>query len=231
MTEAGWSGTSLYDTFLQSLDDARVLMASAAVADHWNDASALEGMTVGGLVAHLTMATKALVGVVEGRELSSPELAAAAGGVEVHRRAEDFVASTRFDDPTDVQGDMARWVQSKAASDAARGRDVVLERYDRGVAAIGSVLPGTPTHQIVKVPVNVLMSMEDYVATRLVEVVVHGDDLAASVGDDPAPFGPDATGFVLELLIASMRRRSGDAALVRALARSERAAPGVLRAL
>jgi hypothetical protein len=75
------------------------------------------------------------------------------------------------------------------------------------------------------------MTVEDYVATRLVEAVVHGDDLAASLGPEPPPFSDEATAFVAELLWASLRRRAGDAALLRALARSERAAPGVLRAL
>ena len=59
--------------------------------------------------------------------------------------------------------------------------------------------------------------------TRLMETVVHSDDLAASVGL-PTPDFPDAVVTpVLDLLTTLALRRHGTTALVRTLARPQRA--------
>jgi hypothetical protein len=223
--------TEVYDSFAAGLADVRPLMASDAVAEAWDRPSAVAGLTVGGLAAHLTMAVKALIGVFEARELAAPELRAAATGPATRRTAAAFVGSARFRGPEDRETDMSRWVQDKAATDAAKGRDVVLDRFDRGVPDIVALLGTVPPDREVTVPVNVVMSAGDYVGTRLIELVVHGDDLAASVGLEPPPFTEGATGAVLDILVASLRRGSGDMAVIRALTRSERADPEVLRAL
>jgi hypothetical protein len=188
-------------------------------------------MAVGGLAAHLTMAVKALIGVFEAREITAPELRAASTGPSVRRDASEFVGSSRFDAPTDLETEMSRWVQAKAASDAAKGPAVVLDRFDRGIPDIAALLEAVPPEREVTAPVNVVMTAADYVGTRLIEVVVHGDDLAASVGAAPPAFSPAATGAVLDILWGSLRRRGGDMAVVRSLTRSERADPDVLRAL
>jgi uncharacterized protein (TIGR03083 family) len=206
-------------------------MGSDAVAGAWDRPSALDGMSVGGLVAHLTMAVKALIGVFEARELASPELRAAAAGPATRRTAVSFVGSTRFDGPDDRNTEMARWVQARAGSDAAKGRDVVLQRFDRGVPDIVALLATVPPDREVTAPVNIIMTAGDYVGTRLIELVVHGDDLAASVGVEPPPFSAEVTGAVLEILVASLRQRSGDMMVIRSLTRHERADPEVLRAL
>jgi hypothetical protein len=187
-------------------------------------------MTVGGVAAHLTMATKALVGVLEERPLTGA-LADAATGPPQERRAVDFVTASRPESPAELETPVARWVQDKAAADAARGPAVVLERYDRGVLQAAEVLEHAPPERVVLVPVNIVMTVEDYVATRLVEVVVHCDDLAASLGPEPPPLRPEAVAYVADLLWASVRQRAGDAVVVRAMSRSERAAPDVLRAM
>lgn len=221
----------VYDIFADALGDVRPLLASDTLARAWDRPSALDGMTVGGLAAHLTMAVKALIGVFEARELASPELRAAARGPLTRRTAVTFVDSTRFESPDDLGTEMSRWVQNKAATDAAKGRDVVLERFDRGIPDIVALLGSVPPDREVTAPVNVVMTAADYVGTRLIELVVHADDLAASVNVDPPPFSEAATGAVLDILWASVRRRAGDMAVIRSLTRAERADPEVLRAL
>jgi hypothetical protein len=72
--------------------------------------------------------------------------------------------------------------------------------------------------------------LETYLRTRVVELVVHGDDLSASVGlayEVPAAAAEVTLGVCLELA----RARSGDLAVVRAFTRRERADPGTLRVL
>ena len=63
----------------------------------------------------------------------------------------------------------------------------------------------------------------DFLTTRAMEIVVHSDDLAASVGLDTPSFPDDLVADVLALLTGVAVRRHGQAALVRALSRPQRA--------
>jgi hypothetical protein len=64
---------------------------------------------------------------------------------------------------------------------------------------------------------------EDFLTTRMMEIVVHSDDLAASVGLPTPQFEEGVVGPVLGLLTGVAARRHGQAALVRALSRPQRA--------
>jgi hypothetical protein len=67
------------------------------------------------------------------------------------------------------------------------------------------------------------LDVDDFLVCRLVEILVHADDLAVSVGR-PAPTFEDGVWHpVLSLLAALSARRHGPDAVLRALARSERA--------
>lgn len=67
------------------------------------------------------------------------------------------------------------------------------------------------------------LSFEDFLTTRVMEIVVHSDDLAVSV-DATTPLLPEPVlGPVLALLVGVALQRHGQTALVRALTRRERA--------
>jgi hypothetical protein len=59
--------------------------------------------------------------------------------------------------------------------------------------------------------------------TRLMELAVHSDDLAASVGLPTPELPPSAMEFVLGLLTQLSVRRHGATAVLRTLSRAERA--------
>jgi hypothetical protein len=59
------------------------------------------------------------------------------------------------------------------------------------------------------------------------EMVVHADDLAASIGVDTPEFPEEAVSPVLGLLAGVAVRRHGQAAVVRALSRPQRAPESV----
>jgi hypothetical protein len=74
------------------------------------------------------------------------------------------------------------------------------------------------------------LRLDDFLTTRLMEIAVHSDDLAVSVGV-PAPELPlAALDPVVVLLSRLALRRHGQAALLRALSRAERA-PTTIAAL
>jgi hypothetical protein len=69
------------------------------------------------------------------------------------------------------------------------------------------------------------LGLDDFLLTRLMELVVHADDLAYGVGL-PAPDFPErVTAPVVDLLARLAVRRHGPVNVVRGLARAERA-PG-----
>jgi hypothetical protein len=74
------------------------------------------------------------------------------------------------------------------------------------------------------------MRLDDYLETRLVELVVHDDDLATSV-DVPTELPGEALELAIDHLVAVARFRHGDLAVVRALARRERDISEALRVI
>ena len=64
---------------------------------------------------------------------------------------------------------------------------------------------------------------DDFLVVRLMETVVHADDLAVSVGAPAPAFDPAVLEPVLALLAALAVRRRGQDAVLRALSRHERA--------
>ncbi|MFP5331913.1 MAG: hypothetical protein ACLGHX_06115 [Acidimicrobiia bacterium] len=76
-----------------------------------------------------------------------------------------------------------------------------------------------------------LISLDDYLVTRLVELIVHSDDLAVSVGAIPPAFSREATGAVIDCLVGVARVRHGDEAVITALSRRERDTVNALRVL
>ena len=67
----------------------------------------------------------------------------------------------------------------------------------------------------------------DFLVTRMMEIVVHSDDLAASIEVPTPEFPDDVVTPVLDLLAGVAVRRHGQAAVVRALSRPQRAPASV----
>src|SRR6266545_4791594 len=75
--------------------------------------------------------------------------------------------------------------------------------------------------QILSVPGALVL--EDFLVTRMMEVAVHSDDLAFSVGVPPPELPACVLDPVLALLSSLAVRRHGAPAVLRALSRAERA--------
>ena len=68
---------------------------------------------------------------------------------------------------------------------------------------------------------------DDFLVVRLMEIVVHADDLACSVGIAAPAFGAEVLEPALALLAALAARRRGQDAVLRALSRHERSAGSI----
>ncbi len=67
------------------------------------------------------------------------------------------------------------------------------------------------------------LTIDDYLRSRLLEIVVHADDLVVSVGIDPPAWPEEVIAPVLGLLTTVAVRKHGVPAVLRTLARAERA--------
>lgn len=75
--------------------------------------------------------------------------------------------------------------------------------------------------RLVRVFGGLVMRLDDYLQTRIVEALVHTEDLALSVGIAPPNPPGDALEIAVDHLLDVTRRRHGPAAILRALTRRE----------
>ena len=211
------------DGFFAAAGATLDVLARDEVARRWPDASAIERFTVGGLAAHVLVATGRTEQVLDDPEPVGAEL------VDVAR----FYAGNRVDDPTDLEQGLHPLIRETAEDGAARGPEAVRDDFAALVERLRVRLPHERPDRLV--PVLQVRGgatpLETYLATRIVELVVHTDDLAVSAGlGDVAP-PPAAVDVVVEVFTAMARGGRGDLAVVRAFARRERASADVLRVL
>jgi hypothetical protein len=136
--------------------------------------------------------------------------------------------------------DRAAWVHSTldaevnvairegADQDAASGPEPLRALVETTLGQLPEALRAPRDPDTVHIPwQGWSLTTRDWVVTRLMEMVVHADDLAASIGVDTPEFPEEAVSPVLGLLAGVAVRRHGQAAVVRALSRPQRAPESV----
>jgi hypothetical protein len=130
-----------------------------------------------------------------------------------HRAA--WVTSSSPDDPANDR--------STDDAGAALGAAALTDRTAGALETVRGLLGGGTAGEVVLIPwQGWSLRRDDFLLTRMLEIVVHTGDLALSVGV-PAPQFPDpAFAPVRDLLIRLAVHRHGQSAVVSALTRSER---------
>ena len=209
--------------FFEAAETASAVLAAPAVAQRWADPSALEGFSVGGLAGHLGVAGQRLEAALD-EPLPGPAVA-----VELA----DFYGVNRVARPDGLNEGFHQFIRDDGEQRAQQGSDRVAQRFDAVIARLRARLPNEGPDRLVpvlRVPDGVA-SLDAYVATRVVELVVHTDDLAASVDMPPAPVAPLAATVAIEVFVELARARVGDLEVIRAFTRREWARPDALRVL
>jgi uncharacterized protein (TIGR03083 family) len=211
--------TMIVTTFLHTAEQAERMLASPAVAERWERPSALEGYTVGGLAGHLARAA-----LTVDRYLDQPVIDA-----DPTDAAGYFVRVLGSEDP--VTGELHVRIRARSDDEAADGPEALVARVHDARTALGDALTAAEPGRLVAVRDDTVLPLTSYLETRLVELVVHLDDLAVSV-DQPGPTDllPEAYEVVAAVLARVAVRRAGPLETVRSLARRERA-PTAVRAL
>ncbi|HVV30497.1 MAG TPA: maleylpyruvate isomerase N-terminal domain-containing protein, partial [Mycobacteriales bacterium] len=160
----------------QALSDAMAcfcaLARSESVGECWDRDSALEGLSVGAVVSHVCIQTGWSETVVtRPGPVDHPVVTAGIWFADV-RPGPGY-------DPDVHQGVVQQSVQL-----ATRGHQSVTDKLDRVTGRLRDRLTGAELDRLVGLePVDQhAVTLRDFVRTRIVEFVVHADDLAASVG-------------------------------------------------
>ena len=203
---------SARDAYLAAAGQAVALLRKPEVGAAWDQPSALAGMTVGGLAGHLAHQIFSV-----GSALEEP-----ASEVAPIPLLEHYARAVWINAPLD--GEVNVGIRARGERIGSEGPQPLWERARAAFAELQKNLAGLSGDQAVVMPqTGWALSLDDFLITRMMELAVHMDDLAVSVGL-AAPELPDAAfDPVLVLLARLAARRHGQAALLRALTRVERA--------
>ncbi|MGZ4652421.1 maleylpyruvate isomerase N-terminal domain-containing protein [Oryzihumus sp.] len=200
------------EAFVEAARAAQSLLAHPEVAERWSRPSACEGFTVGGLAAHLAT-----------QVLKVPDVLAGESKGDEPKTLLGHYASVAWAG-ADLESDINVGIRDGGEALAADGAQALAGQVADVTDKLSALLAAQPVDRVVELPwVGWSLALDDYLTTRMMEIAVHRDDLAVSVGlevDDlpEAVFGP-----VLDLLADLAARRHGQTAVLRALARAERA--------
>ncbi len=207
---------SITDAVLESARVSVDLASSEPVRGRWTDESSCEGMTVGGLAHHLTGQLGSLIQLYADAPADSAPIR-----VLDHYRQAPW-ANTGLDEEVNVG------IRTSADEHAAGGPDAHAEHARAALAALPDSLARIEDGDPVLIPwQGWSLTASDFAVTRLMEMVVHSDDLAASVGLDAPTFPDEAIRLVVALLAEVAVDRHGQAAVVRSLSRPQRAPSSV----
>jgi hypothetical protein len=200
--------------YLDAADVAARLVAYPEVAARWAESGASEGMTVGGIAVHLV--TSGIEMPLQCLDVDSPP------NTRVLAPSRFFSGQT-----LDLEHEGHRENRQRAEAGAHRGAASLAADAAAAVSELTVRLAEQPEGRQLLVLGRFDMTLDGFLITRIVELLAHIDDLAASV-EAPTPDLPhDAVGLVVSCLTDVARRRHGDLAVLRTLARSERSTEGV----
>jgi hypothetical protein len=204
----------LVTAYLEAARSATALLARPEVAESWEQPSALAEMTVGALAVHLASEVLLVQGVWRDRARWSDD--------EPVPLLEHYHRSAWVTAGPDHEGNVA--VRVAAEQDAAVGPAAMRSGVEAALADLQGLREATRHPAAVQLAWwQWSLAWEDFLVTRMMEIAVHSDDLAVSVDVEP----PELPGAVLEpvlsLLVGIATLRHGQAAVIRALSRAERA--------
>lgn len=115
-------------------------------------------------------------------------------------------------------------IRDRGEDNAASGREQVLAALVQARREVEALLAQQSADRLVHIPwQGWSLGLDDFLTTRLMEMVVHSDDVAASLRVTAPELPAEALDPVLRLLTRLAVRRHGQSAVVSALSRSERA--------
>jgi hypothetical protein len=207
------------ELFLSAATAAAKLIAGPEVAAGWHEPSALAKLSVQGLAGHLA-----------GQIFFIPKVLAEPVPTETVIPIHEYYARVSWIG-SDLDDAFNVLIRTSGEQDAADGPAALAARVEATVEELRAALPAAPSRPVRRPnwgPWSV--SLDDFVTSRLLEIVVHCDDLAYSVGISAPELPAQAIETVVDVLSRIALRRHGATNVLRALSRTERA-PASISAL
>lgn len=209
----GYPAGVIAELFLASAEAVAPLLRSRELAARWNEPSALTDFRTSGLAGHTA---RAVLNVE--RYLDAPVPAGAD-----HLDAVTYFLTASRSDVENPASAMNRTIRERGELEAAGGLRALADAYDAARARLAERLPGLRGDQPVLMFGRYVLPLDECLLTRLVELVVHADDLAVTLELPTPDFGDHVEDLVVATLARIARRRHGTLPVLRALARRERA--------
>lgn len=197
---------------LASIPLAAELLRRREVAAAWSKQSDLPSYTVGGVAGHLLRAVGRLEPTLDS---PAPEGEPAA--------LTDWYLVNRVTAPEDLEGDFPRFLRDDGERLAEQGPRALADELDALEGRLADRLASEEASRSVSVVLTKRpVPIDDYLGSRLLEVVVHCDDVAFGAGVGAPGFSAEVADVALGFLLRLARARSGDLAVLRAFTREAR---------
>ncbi|MFE9610017.1 maleylpyruvate isomerase N-terminal domain-containing protein [Streptomyces sp. NPDC006012] len=211
---------SVTDAYLGAAEQAVLLLETPEVAASWVRPSALPELTVGGLAGHLASQIFSVDSALQ--EPARPD----APPIPL---LDHYGRAAWIDAPLD--GEVNAGIRARGEDLASQGASRLTGLARASYTEQRAALATCSGDQVVFMPqTGWALHLDDFLVTRMLEIAVHLDDLAVSVGRTVLPLPDAAFDPVLVLLARLAARRHGQTALLRALTRVERA-PAAINAI
>jgi len=199
--------------FLSAAASAAPLLRAPELTARWSEPSALAEFRTSGLAGHTA---RAVLNVERYLDAEVPP-----GAAELDAVA--YFVSAGGSDLADPSTAANRVIRERGEQDAAGGPQALADAYDAARARLAVRLAGLHGDRPVVMFSRYVLTLDECLVTRLVELVVHADDLAVTLRMSTPDFGDQVGDLVVTTLARIARRRHGTLDLLRGLARRERA--------
>jgi hypothetical protein len=162
---------TIRNTYLGVADSVAGLLQDPAVATAWQEPSALQDLSVGGLAAHLAAQIFHVPALLAGTGLAQKPISL----VDHYARAKWIESGV--DEEPNVK------IRRSGEEAAAEGAKALGSRAESTVSELRITLAAEPAGRVVHLPWGPWsLLLDDFLITRMMELAVHSDDLAVSVG-------------------------------------------------
>jgi hypothetical protein len=200
------------ELYLAAATEAAKLLAAPQVAAQWHEPSALAEFSVQGLAGHLAGQVFFVSQAIDGPDATEEVISVH----EYYARA-DWIGS-------DLNDDFNVGIRANGEKAAADGPVALAAQVADAVRELCILLPSAPPRPVRRSTWGPFsLDLDDFVTTRLLEIAVHSDDLAHSVGVPTPELPAEAVETVVDVLSRIAIRRYGATAVLRGLSRVERA--------
>lgn len=199
--------------FLEAAEHTATLLTAPRIAEAWERPSALAEFSVSGLCGHLANQVFSVTAErVRGENvLDEPPIPL----------LQHYIRAQWMDAPVDAPINVG--IRETGQRIAGSGPTDLIRRLHEHIEGVRELIVAQPEDRVVGVGGRWNLMLEDYLITRMMEIAVHSDDVAASVGIDTPSLPPSILDPVVDLLTKLSMHKHGQAAMLRALTRSERA--------